>query len=958
MDDSLYLNDKYELIIKTKKNNEYRAKIIYDKVKNPFNIPKDIKIIKRSENEITFEFEATNITFYVFSTNCFLEEENVNTVIYSLENLKLILKKLNYEDPIIYFSSENKTISLTEDNLEDLEIYFEQNIIIKNNYLQDEKIKSKYREQKELMEEYKNNKLKYIYRYKIISYNIKNYLNSLKEETLNEPFYYITSKERAALEKNIIKFINNEKEYIFPVVGPYGIGKSMTALIIQKNLFLQGIKSLYINLKYYFKSIPFMHKIENLMNECYYLCESEKDYFSYKEILDKKNHNDIFLYLKDIYEKITDYTNFLFIIDQYKKSYDPHDNIFQFPKIHIFLLSSINDKDVKSNIESILKKEEPKLKYTYLIQLINNNLELYKLNYQRLLKKITDEKHYLNINSNNNDNDNKSSDINSNNGTKDIQTINDNDDINTNENINDIHTINTDVDIKDISTINFNNNININEIHSNNINENNNENTIDININNKNETLNNILVSFGFLPRYISLLLNKYDNIFDLVNEEYVKIFRAYKIFFEKNNISNFENIVVNYITPKNIKNSMNSTIFSSNLKDICLKYVNFEEINKYFYLKFAFPLCKEIFKAFYKYDSDMVKFISDKENGFNVFESFLKTTLRCFGKIQIDGYFEVDNIIDLNLTEYYKCLNNSYFLNKSNILINQQNSNGKDFDFCLYKPDKKALILIQVKYRITNSNVLSYHYYQKNYSDFNKKFEDKFKTPIEEIYLLYFSSYYYNQNNKNDILEILNKKKINCLFFNVSNTEISFDFENGIDCIELTDSFILFPCRQKYNPQWQKDKKISSISISKFLNRKRFIDKKIKNYKENKTKKNGMEEVYYEQFLEYFGKKKLINDNIFQHLGKFIRIYINSFGESENLPLEDLYLFIFQQCIEGIDFSGKLGLVYIDDFKKIKFLDVTKNKELDESKFCEEYDGCCYAVGKYNRLIIKSNKI
>ena len=33
------------------------------------------------------------------------------------------------------------------------------------------------------------------------------------------------------------------------------------------------------------------------------------------------------------------------------------------------------------------------------------------------------------------------------------------------------------------------------------------------------------LQSFGFLPRYISLLLSQYDNIFILLNQEYNKIF-------------------------------------------------------------------------------------------------------------------------------------------------------------------------------------------------------------------------------------------------------------------------------------------------------------------------------------------------------------------------------------------------------------------------------------------------
>ena len=158
------------------------------------------------------------------------------------------------------------------------------------------------------------------------------------------------SKERSSLEEKIVTFVEKKDESIFPIVGPYGIGKSLTALIIQKNLYLKGIKSLYINIKYYLQGIPFMNKLETLINECFYLCSSEEDFISYHILLNGKNYNNIWQYLKDIYDNIKDYKNFLFIIDQYKKSYDTSNEIFLFPKIYIFLLSSINDKDIKSDL--------------------------------------------------------------------------------------------------------------------------------------------------------------------------------------------------------------------------------------------------------------------------------------------------------------------------------------------------------------------------------------------------------------------------------------------------------------------------------------------------------------------------------------------------------------------------------------------------------------------------------
>ena len=875
MEETLYLNDNYELMIKTKKNNIFSAKTIYKKINIPFFISKDIQIKERNDKEIKFEFEGTNITFNNFPTICFLEDENINTVIYSVDNLKLIIKKLKikYEEPILYSIENNKTIDIN--NLDTTRIDLEQKLIIKNNISLNDKIKEKYKDLQDSFNIYKEKRLKYIYNLKTISFNIKNYLSSLKNENLKEPFYYLISKERRLLEYKINEFIKKKDELIYPIVGPYGIGKSLTALIIQKNLYIKGIKSLYINVKYYYQQIPFINKLETLINECFYLCSTEKDFISYHSLLDGKNYNNIWECLKDIYDNIKNYENYLFIIDQYKKNYDISNDIFSFPKIHIFLLSSINDKDIKSDILCQLKNENPRLNYHYLIKLIENNNTLVIVNEERLNTKIPDGKNNLN-DLNNNDN----------------KIIKYNDD--------------------------------------------------------KNKLINNILTTFGYLPRYISLLLDKYDNIYDFSNEEYINIFRGYRSFFKYCNISKFNDLSREYIISGQ-QNPMNSTTFIDNLKDIPLKYVNYETFNKkYYYLKYAFPLAEEIFESFYIYNSDKTKFITDIEDGYNIFEKFLRVTLRCLGKLQIDGYFEVNTILDLDLTDYYKGLNNSYFLNKSNILITQKNRSGKDFDICIYKPNIKSLILIQIKYCIKYNNVSLFGYYSKNYGNFKAKFEEKFKSPVDKVYLLYFSSYYYNEKRKTEVLNILNNNKINCLFFNVSNLDISFDFKNNIDDIQLTDSFILFPPQQDYKPQWKEEEETIN-NISTLLSKKRFLVNKINDYKECKIKKNSFEENCYNQFLNYF-KNQTISINILQHLGQFIQIYINSFGKTESLPQDDLYLFVFEMTNGSIDFNAKLGLIYIDDKENLIFFDIKESKKLKENDFCKIYYDYCYAVGKYIR--------
>ena len=874
MEETLYLNDHYELMIKTKKNNIFNAKIIFEKVKIPFLISKDIIIKGRDDKEIKFVFEETNITFFNFPTNCFIEDENINTVIYSIENLKLIIKKLKmkYKDPILYSIENNKRIEIN--NLETTRIDLEQKLMIKNNISLDDKIKEKYKELQDLFNVYKEKQSECVYNLKTIAFNIKNYLSSLKNENLEEPFYYLISRERTKLEKQVEQFIKEKDESIYPIVGPYGIGKSLTALIIQKNLYIKGIKSLYINVKYYFQQIPFINKLETLINECFYLCSSEADFFSYHSLLDGKNYNDIWKYLKDIYDNIKNYENYLFIIDQYKKSYDKSNNIFLFPKIHIFLLSSINDKDIKSDILCQLKNENPRLKYQYLIKLIENNNLLVFINEARLNTKIPDGNNYL----------------------KELNN-------------------------KDNKIIKYNGD--------------------------KNKLINNILATFGYLPRYISLLLNKYDNIYDFSNEEYINIFRRYKSFFKYCNISNFNELSEQYIGKQK---PMNSKTFIDNLKDIPLKYVNYETFNNNYFLEYAFPLSNEIFKSFYVYYSDKTKFITDEKDGYNIFEKFLIVTLRCLGKLQIDGYFEVNTILDLNLTDYYEGLNNSYFLNKSNILISQKNRTGKDFDICIYKPNIKSLILIQIKYCIKYNNVSLFGYYEKKYGNFKDKFEEKFKAPVDKVYLLYFSSYHYNEERETEVLNILNNNKINCLFFNVSNLHISFDFKNNIDDIQLTNSFILYPPQQDYKPQWKEEEEETINDISTFLNKKRFIINKVKYYKECKIKKYSFEDNCYNQFIDYF-KNQAININILQHLGKFIQIYINSFGKTESLPRGDLYLFVFELINNGsIDFNAKLGLIYIDDYEKLIFFDIQESKPLKENDFCKKYYDCCYAIGKYIR--------
>ena len=134
-------------------------------------------------------------------------------------------------------------------------------------------------------------------------------------------------------------------------------------------------------------------------------------------------------------------------------------------------------------------------------------------------------------------------------------------------------------------------------------------------------------------------------------------------------------------------------------------------------------------------------------------------------------------------------------------------------------------------------------------------------------------------------------------------------------------------------------------------MNKKKLISNKIDYYNERSIEKFSTEDSYYEKFIDYFRKNKSkLNIEISSHLDKFFQIYINSFGKSENIPEDDLYIFVFELNNGNIDFNGKLGLVYVDDFNNIKFYDINKNISLKEKDFCEKYENCSYAIGKYDR--------
>ena len=89
--------------------------------------------------------------------------------------------------------------------------------------------------------------------------------------------------------------------------------------------------------------------------------------------------------------------DYLLILDQYKSKRDPKGNLSMLKVNHIFLLSSINDKDVKKNLVSQIKgSNDLEFKYIYYINLgINDFIQFNSNDYDENIIKCLKDFNYL-----------------------------------------------------------------------------------------------------------------------------------------------------------------------------------------------------------------------------------------------------------------------------------------------------------------------------------------------------------------------------------------------------------------------------------------------------------------------------------------------------------------------------------------------------------------------------------
>lgn len=218
----------------------------------------------------------------------------------------------------------------------------------------------------------------------------------LSNITLNSQLYsnchqiqILDSKEREVLTEDLIDFSSGKNQYFY-FTGPIGIGKTTTLLLFQR-LQVGKYDVLYINLKWHKKNFEKSNFIEILHKELVYLCFQNLE--QYQSIINYISnlyytHKNLWSYMVFLREMITyllKFTdkNFIFIFDQYKKKIDEDLYISKTlkeeiinKKVHVIICSSINDKEIGTNLKYLWKKGfycDNMLPYKYYSTLLSTN---------------------------------------------------------------------------------------------------------------------------------------------------------------------------------------------------------------------------------------------------------------------------------------------------------------------------------------------------------------------------------------------------------------------------------------------------------------------------------------------------------------------------------------------------------------------------------------------------------
>lgn len=884
----------YQLEFKDQSGNkiEINDELIEKLANDDFTLfPKETKLIL-SENyiyDLKFK-DGSQLKLFRFPILCkFIKQNEKVKTIYSYEHFKLILKEENFMSPCYYSKFYNEIINIDLKEIEKSNVYTEKEIVIKEKEKEDySKIEKLFDKLKGIYDKKYENK----YTYEFISPNFNNYFKN-KIQNLSEEFDYIYSFNRQSLERKVELFLQRNDSILYPICGPHGIGKSITSLIIHKSLFLKGFKGFYFNCKYYSSSeVKFENKRENLIKEYFYISKDKEDFKEfYKKIKETTDINSFIIIVKEFIEKENN-NNYYIILDQFQKKYISNNILDNLLNVKIFLLSSINDFDVKQNL--IIKYEEElklnslekinlakdsikNIKYIYIENLIDN--EYYKMpKYQNLIiEKISKTKNYCK------------------------------------EHFDHISYV-----LKKFNYI--------------------------------------PKYFFGYLYCYDSindLLFNEYSkimkklNIFLLTQKIDLKVIDDLK---QKKALTQKDSTEIQTIEKKDFIEKIKYIPLKY------INFIACQNGNYYFYYSFPYlKKIFEDFINYINSKNIYFNSKIGGDRG-TQFERIVKFQLRVYKELLVDGFLQVDTLANMKLTKKYKIFDKKYINSKNNILLDQKDNNGKLYDFAIYKPQTNKLILLQSKYTINNDTVkLGKSYYTKSAENILKLFNKLIgKKKIKEVYILFISSFKFNYDKRHTIFEnTLNNKRINCLFYSVQDDYYSYDFKNGIEEIQCKNSFMVYPDSTLYEEQKAFDyldhKKKKKDSIKNEEVEDIWILKR-------KVNRNVDLNKLHEDIITFIKLKTTFkNDNIIKKLGKLIFFdkYNENFDFKINKKNEYLLIFSLNNNYT-FDEGETLGLVYWEEgFNYILNFQKGQNYE-DFDEFFKDFNiGFYYAIGEKNENIL-----
>ena len=382
-------------LIKMKKQNIKESKFSYEKNSEQF----ILRIIKDlNDNEFEFQVNESPKLYIKGRKNIFFQDKIGNTFYQThAYNKDQLLKYQNFlmrknPNKNVEFFDEYETL-ITDTNSDD---FF--------NKVHCLKIKAEKKlEEKQEEEFYQNLFNRYIDNNfsnegEKLSFNLPDYSGQKNDE-----FLYINSDSRNQLYFLLDDFIQSNESYL-AITGISGTGKTITLL-----KFLSRISKNYPNCYFNIKKLLKVSNIKKLSSEFVKLFNEKDLYKNFIELVHKiENNNNLLLWDKII--EILDFIiqiniikeKIIIVIDQYKLGYDPDLQLMKMielekykSRIKFIICSSINEKDIKSNLiySSIFKKLQ--LKSLLLYKYIDALFSVEKIIKNEKIKNMMKEFNYI-----------------------------------------------------------------------------------------------------------------------------------------------------------------------------------------------------------------------------------------------------------------------------------------------------------------------------------------------------------------------------------------------------------------------------------------------------------------------------------------------------------------------------------------------------------------------------------